>query len=151
MLELDYNVDLASIQKAREVDLAAATIYELRYSLFVGDVRITDSQAGVDLSALWGWVPVIDFALGLKYVADVLETEKVGQFDFTESEAALNFCRVGDSVEISATYAPGLINVPVETFRYDVETFALRMVNDLCTRNIRLAANPEIRRQFGLP
>lgn len=55
----------------------------------------------VDLSARWGWVPVLDFALGLDAIVDALAPEGAGDevFEFTESDATIVFRRDGDKVE----------------------------------------------------
>ena len=149
MLALDYSLDPASSRKSGEVDLAKASLEDLRYGLFLGDVYLRDPDAGVDLSGPWGWVPVLDFALSLKAIVEALQQEESVRFEFTESEAALDFRRDGDDVEIAATYAPGIVRLPLRTFRDQVLAFARRVVSELCTRNLRLAANPEIRRHMG--
>lgn len=149
MLTLDYSLDPGASQKSGDVDLAKASAEELRYGLFLGDVYLRDPNAGVDLSGPWGWVPVLDFALGLRAIAETLGQEKSARFEFTESEATLDFQRAGDDVEIKASYAAGMIRVPFRIFREEVRAFARRLVNELCTKNLRLAANPEIRRHLG--
>jgi hypothetical protein len=147
MLSLDYRLDPIAAAKTKDVDLASADLESLRYRLFPGDIYIRDD--GVDFSAVWGWVPVLDFALSMKVIAEALEQEKSVQFEFTESNAALDFRRDGDNVEITATYVPGVIRVPVREFRDQVRAFARRVISELCTQNLRLAANPEIRRHLG--
>jgi len=62
MITLDYRLSpLPGDRTDRE--LVSASESELRYSLFLGDVVFRVGDA--DFSANWGWVPVLDFALGL--------------------------------------------------------------------------------------
>ena len=63
----------------------------LRYECFLGDV--TFKIDNVDFSTHWGWVPVLDFALGLSSALDGLESGKSGIFEFTESEAFIRCSR----------------------------------------------------------
>jgi hypothetical protein len=147
MLTLDYQLDPIAASKHAEVDLAAAAPEELRYRLFLGNVYLRGD--GVDFSAAWGWVPVLDFALGLKAIAEALEHAPSERFDFTESNSALDFRRDGDDVEITSTYAPGILRVPFSQFREQAKGFSRKVIGELATGNLRLAANPEIRRHLG--
>jgi len=57
-------------------DLIAATEGDLRYSHFTSDVvfRVCDA----DFSANWGWVPVLDLALGLESASDADRIQAIG-------------------------------------------------------------------------
>ena len=67
-----------------------------------------------DLSANWGWIPLIDFALALREIAEALAVEEGSEiFEFTESEATLKFKRQGHEVAISGSYAPGNSYEPI--------------------------------------
>ena len=147
MLTLDYRLDPNAAAKQAGVDLATAAPEALRYELFSGNVYLRGD--GADFSAAWGWVPVLDFALGLKAIAEVLEREPAERFEFTESNAALDFRIDGNDVEITSTYSPGGLRVPFSHFRDQVRLFVRRVIGELATGNLRLAANPEIRRHLG--
>jgi len=147
MLTLDYQLDPIVASKQSNVDLATAAPETLRYDLFLGNVVLHGD--GADFSASWGWVPVLDFALCLKAIAEALEHSAAECFEFTESDAALEFRRDGKEVEVSSNYAPGMLRVPLPEFQEQVRGFARRVIGELATANLRLAANPEIRRHLG--
>jgi hypothetical protein len=147
MLTLDYQLDPIAASKQAGVDLAVAPPETLRYSLFLGNICMRGN--GADFSAGWGWVPVLDFALSLKAIAETLGHALAERFEFTESDAALDFRRDGVDVEITSTYAPGILRVPLSELREQARSFSRRVIGELATANIRLAANPEIRRHLG--
>jgi hypothetical protein len=145
MFILDYRLDPVAVMETKRVDMASADSTSLRYRLFPGDVVLKGE--GVDFSANWGWVQVLDFALSLKSIEEKLEREGIAQFEFTESNAALVF-RIDDGyVSISSTYAPGLLRVPLSDFSERVQRFVRRVIEELCTQHPRLALNPEIARE----
>jgi hypothetical protein len=100
-----------------------------------------------DLSADWGWIPLVDFALALREIADALsESEGSETFEFTESEATLQFDRVGDKVVITSSYRPGEVTVPFSDFRKQVDEFARRLDKELLQRHPELGLNPDYQR-----
>ncbi|MDZ4697703.1 MAG: hypothetical protein SGI86_21370 [Deltaproteobacteria bacterium] len=148
MLLFDYSLEPTSSRKLAAVDLAHAAPEELRYELFLGNVYLRESMEQIDFSAPWGWVPVLDFALSLKAVSEALEEDTNAKFEFTESDAVLSFERLGVDVEITASYAAGSIRLSHAQFGALAAAFSRRVVNELCTQNLQLAANPEIRRHL---
>lgn len=148
MLILDYSLEPSTSKELIAVDLAHASPEELRYALFLGNAYMREPTEQIDFSAAWGWVPVLDFALSLKSVSEALNEENNVKFEFTESDAVINFERMADDVEITASYAPGRIRLSYAQFRTQVLAFARRVVNELCTQNLQLTANPEIRRHL---
>ena len=83
MITLDYILDPAP--NDAEANLAEVDELRLRYDCFPGDVVFV--VGAVDLSARWGWVPILDFAVGIKQIADGLGGED--RFEFTESDATI--------------------------------------------------------------
>lgn len=147
MFTLDYRLDPIAAAEAKEVAMASADSASLRYRLFPGDVIVQGE--GADFSARWGWVQVLDFALSLEAIEATLEQDREVRFEFTESDAALDFRLEGDGVFISSTYAPGLLRLKASEFRQQVRQFAQSVVQDLCEQHPRLALNPEIRRHLA--
>jgi hypothetical protein len=126
-------------------DLATVEETELRYYVAPGDVML--GRGETDLSANWGWIPLIDFALALLEIADALSAAEGSEtFEFTESEATLQFDRVGEEVSITASYAPGEIRVPLPEFRNQVDDFARRLDKALLQKHPELELNPEYQR-----
>jgi hypothetical protein len=126
-------------------DLATVEETELRYYVAPGDVMLGRGQT--DLSANWGWIPLIDFALALLEISDALSAAKGSEtFEFTESEATLQFDRIGEEVSITSSYAPGEIRVPLPEFRNQVDDFARRLDKALLQKHPELELNPEYQR-----
>jgi hypothetical protein len=133
----DLDEELADLTTAEETDL--------RYYVAPGDVVLCTDQT--DLSANWGWIPLIDFALALREIADALsEVEGSETFEFTESEATLQFDRIGDEVVITSSYAPGELRAPFSAFRNQVDEFARRLNSELLQKHSELELNPDYQR-----
>jgi hypothetical protein len=136
-LSEDWDEDFADMATVEETDL--------RYYVAQGDIVLGTDQT--DLSANWGWIPLVDFALALREIADALsEAEGSETFEFTESEAALQFDRVGDEVVITSSYTPGEVTVPFSDFRKQVDEFAQRLDKELLQRHPELGLNPDYQR-----
>ena len=136
-LSEDWDEDFADLATAEETDL--------RYYVAPGDVLLERGQT--DLSANWGWIPLIDFALALLEIADALSAAEGSEtFEFTESEATLQFDRVGEEVSITSSYAPGEIRAPLPAFRNQVNEFARRLDKALLQKHPELELNPDYQR-----
>ncbi len=128
MLKLDYA--LSPSWNTSSVALDAAEEWVLRYDCFLGDVIFCIYE--VDLSARWGWVPVLDFALGLGAIVDALESgASEALFEFTESDDTIAFRRVDDVVEIQASYVAGAARASYPDLRAAANQFLARVLADL--------------------
>ncbi len=144
MLKLDYALSpswnacpIAALDDADETSL--------RYDCFLGDVIFLVFE--VDLSARWGWVPVLDLALGLDAVVDALGHDGAEKlFEFTESDATIAFRRAGDAVEIEASYVPGSARAGYVDLRSTTKQFLARAVHDLVRQHPELRRNVFIKR-----
>jgi hypothetical protein len=136
-MDLDYR--FSEDWDENSINLATADETDLRYYAATGDVILRNDQS--DLSARWGWIPLIDFALACRKIAEVLAvTEGSETFEFTESDATLRFERRGQKIIIRGNYASGEITVPFTEFGEQVRDFARRLDVEL------LAKCPELRR-----
>ena len=140
MITLDYILDPAP--NDAEANLAEVDELRLRYDCFPGDVVFV--VGAVDLSARWGWVPILDFAVGIKQIADGLGGED--RFEFTESDATIAFHRDGDLVRVSADYVPDSAVVPLAELQTATDVFLRRVVADLTSRHPELAENTYVAR-----
>jgi hypothetical protein len=111
------------------LDLKTASEAELRYSAVLGDLFLESDNA--DLSARWGWIPLIDFAVSLQQIVGQLKPEPFQVFEFTESDATLNFLRSNQDIQISASYAPGRITVSYQELKTIARDFQNQLVTDL--------------------
>jgi hypothetical protein len=91
---------------------------------FIGDLKFRVDD--LDLSANWGWIPLLDAAIGLRQVVEELDRGS-GQaaFDFTENDSEIRFARESDSqtICVSSTYTDGQGYVPLNELRAVVRTF----------------------------
>lgn len=67
MIRFDYELSPDWNRSATRAELRCADETALRYNCFLGDVVLI--LDGTNFSAQWRWVPVLDFALGLRAVA----------------------------------------------------------------------------------
>jgi hypothetical protein len=136
---LDYR--LSEDWDENSSDLAAADETELRYYAVTGDIIVRNDQA--DLSARWGWIPLIDFALALRKIAATLTIEEGREtFEFTESDATLQFDRHGHGMTITGSYAAGEITVSFTVFVDQAKDFARRLDAELLAKRPELKLNP---------
>lgn len=144
MITLDYKLSPLPGDGTNRA-LVSASESELRYSLFPGDVVFKVGDA--DFSANWGWVPVLDFALGLESGAsELLQGKEEVEFEFTESDSAIRFQRDEGDIFISASYAPHRAVVNLEDLVKAVRGFRKRLVNDLSLIHPELRMNPTLRK-----
>jgi hypothetical protein len=125
MIDLDFTISPSRKQEAAEWCMASEG--DLRYDAVLGSVIFRIDS--VDLSARWGWIPLLDFALCLQQVALHLGSdESEAKFEFTESSDVIRFARTGSVIHVSCTYAVGVADVPLDAFRTAVVSFAHRLV-----------------------
>jgi hypothetical protein len=143
MIRLDYSLS-PSWQVPVGIAAAEADEWALRYEYFLGDVIFMVFE--VDMSAKWGWVPVLDFALSLDSIVDALAVGEraEGLFEFTESDAAISFRRLADAVEIEASYVPGLATISYAHLELAAKAFLHRVLKDLTSDYPQLVSNPFI-------
>ena len=141
MIELDYQISSSSPERRSSVDLACADEGTLHYELFLGDVCLRVENA--DFSTDWGWVPVLDFALGLVRVIRSLAPGTCEVFEFTESEASLYFTRsIDDQVVVSANYSSATATVSYGELLNRARGFLRRVVIELQNAYPALTKNP---------
>lgn len=144
-IELDFSLSPSWNSRAREVDFSTADEGVLRYEAFLGDVGVRIDA--VDFSTNWGWVPILDFAMGLETaIADLEGGEQRSVFEFTESDDAIRFVREGDLVCVSTTYRKGQPRLPFEELRAAVSAFATRVRDRVCGEWPELKRNKTIER-----
>ena len=63
---------------------ATATVTDLRYRIALGDIILKEGE--VDLSAPWGWVPLIDFVVGVRDLVHSLKADGNSVIDNFDNE-----------------------------------------------------------------
>ena len=127
-----------------QADLSTASEADPRYETMLGDVEIRTDK--VDLSARWGWVPLIDFTVGLVSLLRQLPQTKQATFDFTESGAELRFYLLDGIVEMRTNYADGIIRIDYDRLLAAACSFAASTFDTLTTEAPSLRKNPTFRR-----
>ncbi|MBV9671890.1 MAG: hypothetical protein JO076_03580 [Verrucomicrobia bacterium] len=146
-MQLSYRIRDGGEQEPE--DLSSADETTLRYEVVQGDIIL--EHANVDLSAKWSWIPLIDFTAALQQIVRQLTaTETLRKFEFTESDAVLEFRKQGNDVVITASYAPGAIKVPFSQFQQQVERFTTQFTMDIYELYPELSRNPAFLR-LGFP
>lgn len=127
MVKLDYIIDKIGLRDGE--DFLSAPQEHLHYYFFLGDVTfIVD---GVDFSARWGWVPILDFAVTLSEVISELAENPYGLFEFTESGDTIDFLLDDDRVKVSCTYVNEIAIVDYSILREQARSFAVRVLMEL--------------------
>lgn len=74
MIFLNYNLHPAEVKRITDRDVISATHDTLDYYLFCGDIYFQINGGNFD--ALWGWIPVIDFAMKLAEISCTIRDGK---------------------------------------------------------------------------
>lgn len=141
---LDWRLDPSWKGAGRDWSEASETV--LRYDAFLGNLLLRSD--GVALDAMWGRIPLLDLAVGLDAGARELASTGPGQVSivgFTESEAEIRFERRVNTAEITASYAPGAIEVPLTLLLPLMRGFLDELCRQLAADHATLLDNPWFR------
>jgi hypothetical protein len=139
---LDYSIDPSWKRQWTSRDLRSADEMELRYDCFLGDISFEIN--GTDFSARWGWVPVLDFALALRAITSALAESDHETFEFTESDATIEFTKRNGKIRLEAGYADASADVDYAELSLEAERFAARLLRELGEEHPGLRENPLI-------
>jgi hypothetical protein len=143
MINLSYT--LSPTWNVGDIDWANADETTLRYRAFLGDQMFFVNEA--DFSARWGWIPILDFAASFVRITEGLTANNAeARFDFTESDAQLQFHHQGDSVLITSNYSKAQATVAGKELNLAVACYAGSVLKDA------LNVHPELKdnRTFAL-
>lgn len=125
MITLDFTFSPEWESQQRQ-DLARADNIDVHYRIILGNIFVKIN--GINFSASWGWVPLLDFVYCINNIIISLKEGAVeSEFEFTESDAKLRFIREGGIVKISANYADGVASVPLVDLADEVASLSKRM------------------------
>ena len=141
MIDIQYTLsrDQSSM---KELDLVTCSPTDLHYYAFVGDINYKIND--VDFSAEWDWVPTLHFGIELCFIVDDLLKSGKGKYDYTESEATINYIYINGMVEITANYAEGVAIVPYHELKEASRDFLTRLLKDLLVKAPDLSKNIHI-------
>jgi hypothetical protein len=150
MLALDFVLDAQWNSRVPQFDIGAAQEIDLRYGCVFGDVVFKDAKA--DLSTHWGWVPLLDFAACLQNVLLLAASQRSGvtDFEFTESEAKINFSWRNERISIKGSYSEGRIDVSVKELSSSAGVFTAKVIDAALQLYPALKHNTAFQRLFRL-
>ncbi len=144
MIELGYQIRDDSYMETYAVKPEKLDEGNLLYQCFLGDIVFKGE--GVDFSAPWGWVPVLHFALVMRDIAQGLAKHPDEQYEFTESEATISFRKTDEAVQITASYAPGSIEVSLKQLTDSSEKLLDDIVSNLTKAHPDIKNNATLQR-----
>ena len=131
MITIDFLISPSWRSKHADDQLQSADGATLRYDVLLGDVIFRTDEC--DFSARWDWVPLIDFVASLRQMMDELIEKDNSKtvFDFTESDATLEFKRESSTVIISPSYVKCHAIVPLVDLARAVDSVSRRLVETI--------------------
>jgi hypothetical protein len=143
-LTLGARIDPSWNRDSADKDLSDASEEDLRYSYLLGDIELRSGD--IDLSAKWGWVPLLDFVASLITLLRRLPITREESFEFTESGSQLRFYLNDGLVEIRTNYEPGIIRIPYDELMRRATDFAADTIRTLREMAPSLDRNPVFQR-----
>lgn len=137
---------VAIVKSAPTGNEARLSETELRYDAFLGDV--SGRVGSLDLTTHWGWVPVLDFALSLAEIACRLKASGRETYEFTESEATIDFALSGDTVTVTTSYAEGEGLSTLDELRWGAASCLRQTVNEVARLGPGVEQHPALRRSL---
>jgi hypothetical protein len=129
-----------------ELDLATAPAYQLFFSCFLGDVRL--SLDGIDFSTRFGWVATLGFAIGFAArVRDLPQTVR-WNIHFQEKDEWISLRLDRGVVYVSASYAKGIAVVSHDRLDELARTALRDLVGRLVGEHPRLRRNQALHGQL---
>lgn len=101
---------------------------EVRYNFLLGNVVFVNEPRRINMD--WEWIPLFDFSICMSEILKKLSDTTVGfeVFEFTESDAVINFIRTDQSIEISFSFTENNISISFEEFIIGIESFKKSIV-----------------------
>jgi hypothetical protein len=145
-IEIGYRLSLPWSAGNSTLDLAAADEVQLRYYAFPGDqiLRI----GGADFSALWGWIPLLDFASVLVDAVAQVASGKDEEILFTENEARIVLRAEGEAVAVSCSYADVSARIGRAELARTATAYAARLLVELSAQFPELRSNRDLARWY---
>jgi hypothetical protein len=133
-IEIGFRLSKDGCPKDGTRDLATVSEMDLRYDLFLGDLWLRVD--GMDFSAPWNWIPILDAAVSFRRIVDDFEHGKDrAVFEFTESNHEIRFERERDQrICVTTTFADGEGRVTLSDLRSSVHTFFSRILEEAVIR-----------------
>ena len=142
-MKLDYKISDKWNSTVDSNSLVMMDETDLRYGAFLGDfVMIANAE---ESRTDWGWVPLLDWYLAMRHICNDLSSENDGvrTFEFTESDALIEFTKKGSSLTIMPSYESWIGSVSFDEFSHAVDDLGERIFRDAASKYPQLLANKE--------
>jgi hypothetical protein len=147
MLTIDFISGTWASSRGRERrdELDSASLADLQFHYFLGDVRLSDEH-GVVFQTSFGWVGALDFVISLFRIGQQLGTAQEASLDyrFKQSDDWISVLRVRDAVFLSCSFAPGIARAPFKDFVNHTCYSLGSMLDQFAVEYPGLVANPDI-------
>lgn len=129
----------------RPVDFSKANDDNLRYTLFLGSVYLSEDTQSIPIG--WDWIPLLDFAICLHGISSGMGKKQIHreEFEFTESNEKVIFEQEKGRVKISTSFSDEVLNTTVDNFQQGVQKFYESLLTDLVNKNPALEGNEAFR------
>lgn len=108
---------------------------EIRYNFLLGNLILFSPNTRIEME--WEWIPLLDFAYGLKEIVSNLKNNDYSKeyFEFTENAETLEFSRQKESLKIVATFSSVVIETTLKSFEKAIYDFHFS-ISEYIRRNI---------------
>jgi hypothetical protein len=142
-MHLDYQ-----LKEDSETDWSTVTEEDLRYRVALGNLIF--HVGNKDFSAAWDWIPLVDLAASFAEIVRKLEGGSASQtFEFTESDAWIQFERKGEKVLVSTSYSEGEGEIALHSATEAVKSFRERLWSELVRKHPQAAHNVPVKKLLG--
>jgi len=138
---LDYRLSEDWNNSKSDIDLNKVTKADLHYNLFLGDIIFKIKNC--DFSAIWGWIPILDFAVGVYFALEELRNADSSIYEFTESNETIKFIKINENVKVIASYTEGLIEINYQEILLAERKFLRSFIIDISNKYPVLVNNKE--------
>jgi len=101
----------------------------LRNSLFCADIEIIVGDS--DLSADWGWIPVLDFPAVLMYLLREIAESGRSELDFTENAETIRLSLDGARLTVGSSYTDAIATCNYAGWQIATSEFVRRVIAEL--------------------
>lgn len=118
MFEIKYN-----FTGPEDVELIEPDEFSLRHKHFQGNLLLTKDNSSICVDHQN--MPIIDNALSMLHICNVLVRKKAGRedFEFSLSDKKITFQKDGKNVKIIPSFSDVMLEMPVEDFKGGIKQF----------------------------
>ena len=137
MFKIDYRVDEVGF-----ADVVVLTAEDIGYNIMLGSIVLHSSESRIELD--WDWIPLLDFALGMKRAVGELQWngQSATFFEFTENAETLILIRNEARVRVSRSGSAQAVETTLTLLELAVRDLCLRLTEQV--RSLISGELPEV-------